>query len=63
MVKAKLEMEGVSYKEEHIQKILDALIEEVEAQVVVNKKLMAQKLPAYLTDEQFMELVRKIIGK
>ena len=62
VVKAKLELEGVQYKEEDIRKILDALIEEVEKQVTSNKALMAKKQPAYLTDEEFMDLVRGIIG-
>lgn len=62
VVKAKLEMEGVQYKEEDIQKILDELVIEIDRQVAINKKLMAQKLPAYLTDEAFMDMAKKIIG-
>jgi hypothetical protein len=62
VVKAKLEMEGVQYKEEDIQKILDALVTEIDRQVAINKDLMAKKLPAYLTDEEFMDLARQIIG-
>jgi hypothetical protein len=62
VVKAKLEMEEVQYKEADIQKILDALAKEVDRQVVNNKALMAKKLPAYLTDEEFMDLARQIIG-
>jgi isopropylmalate/homocitrate/citramalate synthase len=62
VVKAKLEMEGVQYKEEDIQKILDALVIDVDRQVAINKELMSKKLPAYLTDEEFMDLARRIIG-
>jgi isopropylmalate/homocitrate/citramalate synthase len=35
--------------------------EEIDRQVATNKDLMAKKLPAYLTDEEFMALARKII--
>jgi isopropylmalate/homocitrate/citramalate synthase len=61
VVKAKLEMEGVPYKVEDIRKILDALAMEVDRQVASNKELMSKKQPAYLTDEEFMDLARRII--
>ena len=62
VVKAKLEMTGLPCSDEQAQKILDKVIEEVDKQVESNKKLMAQKKPGYVSDEEFEVLARKIVS-
>jgi len=61
VLKAKLETMGLKYTNEDVQKILDALVAEIDEQVALNKELMAKKKKAYLTDEEFEKLVREII--
>lgn len=61
VMKAKLENMGLKYTEDDIKKIMDAVIVEVDKQVALNKELMAQKRPGYLTDEELDVLVRKIV--
>jgi len=61
MIGAKLESMGLKYTKKDVTKIHDALVEEVERQLALNKELIAKKKKAYLTDEEFEKLVKKII--
>ena len=62
VIKAKLETMGLKkYTNEDMKKIIGTLAAEVDKQVALNKELMAKKKKAYLTDEEFDKLVRKII--
>jgi len=62
VVKAKLETMGLTCTDEQAAKIMDAVIAEVDKQVALNKELIAQKKPGYLTDPEFEVLARKILG-
>ncbi len=62
VVKAKLETMGLKYRPEDIERILDAVIAEVDRRVASNKELMAKKRAAYLTDEEFEVLAREMLG-
>jgi 2-isopropylmalate synthase len=61
VIKAKLETMGLKYTDQGIKKIQDALAEEVDKHVALNKELMAKKKRGYLFEEEFEKLVREII--
>ena len=63
VVKAKLDLMGLTCTDEQAQQLLDQVIAKVDEQVTLNKKLMAQKKPGYVTDEEFEQMVHKMLGK